>query len=336
MNHYKDNLNSKNIRTEFTSENTVYIQVSLDPAPVLFLCKFIKYDDKSGKVYGEIIEVEQDYLRNAYIGKTAVAYLRNCALYGTSPDNKNRGYFHWFNSRGYALDPKEVYKIDESGCHVEEHPSYGLISVTRQQSTGTKLFGSAIEHNNLISISINQAEHKRSLSNDWYHSRSHLINILMSPVQFAEMLTNSNTQGTPCTINYTIAEGYIGEPPIINTGEMFREEFHRKMHNFAIKLEQSLEHAEELLGDKNTKPLKKSEKKEILDSISNLVMQIKSNLPFTATQFKEQMDKVVVEAKADFEATIESKIRALGVEGFKAELKMLSENNNLGKIDGTN
>ena len=332
MNH-KDNLNTKNIRTEFTSEDTVYIQVSLDPAPVLFLCKFIKYDDKSGKVYGEVIEVEQDY-QSSYIGKTAVAYLRNCALYGTSPDDKNRGYYHWFNSRGHALDPKEVYKIDENGCNVEEHPSYGLISVHRQQSSGTKLFGSAIEHNNLISISINQAEHKRSISNNWYHSTKHLINITMSPVQFAEMLTNSNTQGIPCTIGYTAEDGIIGEPPTINTGEMFREEFHKKMHNFAITLEQSLEHAEKLLGDKNTKPLKKSEKKEILDSISNLVMQIKSNLPFTATQFKEQMDKVVVEAKADFEATIESKIRALGVEGFKAELKMLSENNNSGEIHG--
>ena len=320
MKTYKDNLNTKNI-SEFTQKDTLYIQISTAPAPMLVLCQFVGFDNKSKKVSGKIIDIfVNESINKGLISKTITQYITKCALYGCSPENKDWGHFHWFDSQGCALDPKTVYKVTENNVHVSEHPSFGIVSVHRQHSTGTRLFGSSIEHSDVISLEISECEHKRSINNDTFVPKKHIINIEMSPVQFAELLTTLNSQGVPCTISWTKDDGYIPSPPLINKAQIFKNEFENRMHNFGVDLGSMAQKAKDLLE----KAPNKGERQEILDIISKLIQEVKSNIPFVSRQFTEQMDSVVVEAKASFEAYIEGKIRSMGLEGFKEELKALN------------
>ena len=90
------------------------------------------------------------------------------------------------------------------------HESYGMISISRQ--TGGRelpLFGSEIGSNNTMSIKIEKADVTQNLGTNWYYGHELVCEVLMSPVQYAEMISNPNTPGIPCTIKYSQQHGQI-------------------------------------------------------------------------------------------------------------------------------
>jgi len=89
------------------------------------------------------------------------------------------------------VDP--VIKERELGGTSESHPSYGMVSFNRQQQTPpANLFGSSIKHQTLISLTIRRGTKERDLSRDWYFGGEELIEVLLSPNQFAEAITHMN------------------------------------------------------------------------------------------------------------------------------------------------
>ena len=94
---------------------------------------------------------------------------------------------------------------------VEAHPCYGMISVHRQTGGHTKLFGSPLDsHPSTIAITIREAERHHNLSSDWFFARKPIIEIDLSPMQYAEMITTPNVgSGVPCTIRYRHTEGLM-------------------------------------------------------------------------------------------------------------------------------
>ena len=100
----------------------------------------------------------------------------------------------------------EDIKREEAGGHRDggfqySHPCFGMIRISRQSGgDGRKLFGSEIETNNTIAITISEANVTQDLGRNWYYDHTILTEISMSPVQYAELISNPNTQGSPCTI----------------------------------------------------------------------------------------------------------------------------------------
>ena len=87
--------------------------------------------------------------------------------------------------------------------NLEKHESYGKISIHRiQNGNAQRLFGSDVKHHNTIQIEIKQCSVDRHLNEEWYYGENILAEIELSPVQFAEAITNMNTEGVPCTIRY--------------------------------------------------------------------------------------------------------------------------------------
>lgn len=311
------NLSTKKL-TELTPKDTIYIRYNKSDRKPVFLCQFVSYDPKKSLVTGKIIQTEQDF-ENSLIGQTITARYSDCALFGNATDEENRSYYRWFDRSLYAMHPLEEHKVLENDVHVSKHPSYALARFSRISGGHRALFGSSIQSQQTITFSITRATHDRSLNNDWYHGNKELIEIEMSSNQFAELITSFNMgQGIPVTIRHINHEMYP-EPPFQAKADIFNAEFQKQMHNFGVDMKKTVETAIDLLTNKAN--IGKGDRDVILKSIDSLVSHITNSIPFVQEQFRESMEKTVVEAKSEIEAFIENKIRNTGLEalGYKKE-----------------
>ena len=103
----------------------------------------------------------------------------------------------------------------------QSHPSYGMVSISRCQSSGTVLHGSDIPHNSIISIEIAKGAVARDLNRNWHVRDGEIIRIDLSPVQYAELISNMNTQGVPCTLKWIKGQGTIENPPQLENVQNF-------------------------------------------------------------------------------------------------------------------
>lgn len=182
-----------------------------------------------------------------------------------------------------------------------EHESYGLISFNRAQSTAAPLFGSSIKHNSLIQVEITEAKLDRHLSRDWMHPGRILLRGVMSPNQFAELITQPNSGvGTPLTLEYVNGDDKIRRepPPFVDK----RSEFVQEMTEHMAEV---LEQLKDLRADAKTNKMR--------DKINLIIQQVEKNTPFVEAQFNKQMDKTVVEAKAEFETFVSQRLHEMGV-----------------------
>ena len=201
----------------------------------------------------------------------------------------------------------------------KRHPAFGVISFVRTQSSSRVLFGSSIPHDYFVTLSIDRAVLKRDLSRDSImpDSGPSLIEVDMSYTQFAEAITSfGKGEGTPVTI--TRLEGkQIPDIPFVNKRMQFDEEFEDSVKGLVSETNPFYKKILELLAKPN---IGKNDREEIKKQVDTLRSHIASNIPFVKTQFTEEMDKTVLEAKAAVEAFVEDKIHSVGLEGFKKEL----------------
>jgi hypothetical protein len=202
----------------------------------------------------------------------------------------------------------------------QTHPSYGMISISRFQGGENTYFGSSIKHNGGISLTIHKAEIDRDLNQDWFYPTGIIAEVRMSYNQFAEAITHLNTSGTPVTIHYTEKDGLIKADEFTTKRMQFENEFKKDMEGLNRKMSSLITDTKVLLSQ--SKPLTKAEKETILNQITTLERELGSNIPFVASQFNEQMDKTVTEAKAEIEGFYEGKIRSLGIESLQGQIKI--------------
>lgn len=205
-----------------------------------------------------------------------------------------------------------------------KHESFGMLQINRiSNSPSVHLFGSSIPHSNTIRLRIAPAELMRTLNRDWYHaSLCPLVEIEMSYTQFAEAITSLNTEGVPCTLRYVNGKR-MADCPFVSKREQFEQEFAAKLQELAGQLDALQQMATDLVDSKTTT---KAERKAVLDKVNRIHMEISANLPFTARQFNEQMDKTTLEAKGEFEAWVQSAIHSLGLKALQAEeFKLIGE-----------
>lgn len=200
----------------------------------------------------------------------------------------------------------------------ETHESYGMIGVHRISGGDANLFGSAIKHNERVMVRIVRGSKRRSLHQDWYYgSQRDLIEVEMSPVQFSEMLFSLNHgSGVPCTIRY-FGGKEMERCPETNVREIYEDEFEGAMSRISKRISRLALLARQKLRGKGT--LKRPEREEIAGAIEQLVQDVRSNLPFIATQFNETMDKIVLAAKGEADAFLTRTITEAGLDKLRAE-----------------
>jgi hypothetical protein len=209
--------------------------------------------------------------------------------------------------------------IDEET--VETHESFGTICISRQSGGGLDLFGSSVKHHESITIRISRAERKRALHRDWIHSTTPLVEVVLSPVQFADAITHLNFgDGTPCTLD-RVAGKQMPPCPAYTQREQFEKEFEGDVKRVTAE---AAEIGKEVVGKLRGKgQLSAADRKELADQIDQLLMHVRSNMPFVHKQFNEAMEKTVGECKGEVEAFITSKVHRLGLEALAETMPRL-------------
>lgn len=97
------------------------------------------------------------------------------------------------------------YKVKENEINKRKtHPAYGMLSFSRRTGGKQSLFGSSIEHKDVIAMTLRHGEVDRQLNRDWYHGTEVIAEVEMSYAQFAEAITSMNIgTGVPVTIRFT-------------------------------------------------------------------------------------------------------------------------------------
>jgi hypothetical protein len=211
---------------------------------------------------------------------------------------------------------KDTHYLDEPE---DEHESFGVAGFYRRTGGNYNLFGSSIKHGQTIALTIKRATRRRHLSNDWIHGKGQLIEVVFSPNQFAQLLTSMNVgDGVPCTIQY-VGGKRMADCPSTEQRAMFEQEFKENVEKLTEKAEIHLKEITEVLTAKA--PINKAERSAIIGKLNTLVHILTDSIPFVQSQFNEAMDKTVTEARAEVEAFVDNKIRALGIEALEGEVQ---------------
>jgi len=214
-------------------------------------------------------------------------------------------------SKQSVTPPIRIETPDEvMSDYVETHPSYGVLNINRSPGGGHTLFGSSIEHHETICLTISHAEKHRDLNSDYFHETKEIIEVWMSPTQFADVITSfGQGSGTPVTIRHIQGKRFP-LPEYRDIKQEFRSEFAQKAQEISTDLAQAVHDLKELM----LKPtIPKTKLKEVLSKLEGASMGISNNMPFVLDQFHEQMVNTVTEAKGEVEAFIARKIMEKGL-----------------------
>lgn len=203
------------------------------------------------------------------------------------------------------------YKVEYTDFGTKtSHPAYGTIMFNRANGYKRSLFGSSIEHSNVITMEVKHADIERGLNRDWVYGKSPIVEIEMSYSQFAEAITSfGQGSGIPCTIRYTEKDGKIPECDFISKRKQFTDEFKSKTEDAMNESQQLIQDVTDLFSQKKT--LTKADKESVISKLRKLSMDLECNLDFIAEQFNVQMDKTVMEAKGEIESFCQNKINSI-------------------------
>jgi hypothetical protein len=200
------------------------------------------------------------------------------------------------------------------------HPSYGLIKFVRGTcgGKGARLFGSSIDSPAVITLSIDHAEVTQEYNRDWHYARSKIVEVDLSPSQYAELLTTMNVgSGVPCTIKYIENIGRIAPPPVQeNLAQRTKTDFKHKTAEISNKLDGLKRYTDVLLEGKT---VGKGQVRELADKIDMAITEIKHNLPYILEQFEEHTDKMVTVAKAEMDAFVTCVVEKTGLEKLRSD-----------------
>lgn len=202
----------------------------------------------------------------------------------------------------------------------EEHPSFGMIGFSRVTNTSRRnlLFGSPLDrHHETIVMRVKTAERDHHLSRDWFCGLEQLIEVEMSPMQFAQLLTTMNFgDGVPCTIRYTADKGRIDPVPgeYIPEQVMILEDVKQGTDDLVGSMSDRRKKLKELLSKKS---ISRSDREEIENLSESLFRWFEDHLPFAFKSFEESAEKVVTAAKAQVDEFMFAILIKTGMERLK-------------------
>ena len=192
-------------------------------------------------------------------------------------------------------------------------------------SSPQAMFGTEIKTDHPIKILISHAVENRELNHNWYCPHKKIIEVEMSPVQWAEFLTSGNTSGVPCTLK-EIEGKRMSEPKFDNVFDVYNKEVEEHLDKTTDDIKEISEALNsfiksEKLTAKNVKTLESF--KSMLDKVQ---MNLSSNMDYMKACFKDDMSNVVMKAKAEFNTYVESRIHEIGIETIKSDSVKFLEN----------
>lgn len=208
----------------------------------------------------------------------------------------------------------------------EKHPSYVMVGFSRRQGNPGRLFGSALPHHQTyITLSVTTATQVTRNGEAMYFGGmppGQLLEVDLSPVQFAELLTSMNVgTGVPGTLR-CIQNVSVEKPPSQEGTDVenIRAEFKTRLKEVSEKLKEGRVRAREILEKKSA--LTKSEKEEIEAILRTTDKILLDYGPYLVDLFQEATSRVVTAAKSEIDSFVTHNVIA---EGIKSLVKKASE-----------
>ena len=208
----------------------------------------------------------------------------------------------------------------DSGCLGGErikHPAMGLVTLHRVTcgGKGMSLFGTEVKHREYIEITLHEANVERELYSDWTHQERALVSFALSSAQFADMLLKINDgDGVPATITWSYGKSHK-MPDIQSKAETFRHETKSALDRGLGGFNDAFAAVKTALEE--GQPLTKKGLRETASRFKALEDSLSGTVPFIIEQFSEQMEKVVSDAKAEYDAFVQTSVDKLGVQAIK-------------------
>jgi hypothetical protein len=196
---------------------------------------------------------------------------------------------------------------------IHTNDSYVTVQFSRfTSSPGVILNGSVLRHSNAISLTIRKADETRDLHRDWVFGHNELMEVWLSPIQFAELLTQMNVgTGIPGTMRYFDGK-LIQRPEGISKAEQFSKETKELVEETIGWLKDAVVLSKQMAD--NSKPPTKAERQKLAEAVHKAEINLSSNMGFLLSQFSEQMSKTVADAKASVEEFVTQAIHKTGLE----------------------
>jgi hypothetical protein len=196
------------------------------------------------------------------------------------------------------------------------HPAYGVIGISNISTGNYTLFGSNVKHSHFVSLRIKTAERHTDGNHDFIFGKQELIEVYLSPTQFAEMLTTSNCgDGVPCTISRRETNRdipYIESQDTVITDS--RKALQDRLDKITVRAKEMITKSEAMLESK--KPLTKADMKELNGYLYTIKQELNSNLSYVAKCFDEKMETTIAHAKGEVESFVSSTITRAGLDAI--------------------
>jgi hypothetical protein len=204
----------------------------------------------------------------------------------------------------------------------EEHESFGMVSFHRQSGGGGQLFGSHLaNHHETIVLEIKRGVRQHGLSHDWTHGRSQLIEVVLSPAQFAQLLTSMNFgDGVPCTIRRLL--GKQMEPvPASHEPEQVKilKGVKRELGEMVASMAGRRAELSTILAKKS---IVKKDRERLAALTHDIFRWFESNGAFAFRSFEESAERVVTAAKAQVDEFVLATFIKAGMEKLTKQFEL--------------
>lgn len=215
----------------------------------------------------------------------------------------------------------------EEGPHGRKytHPAFATVAVTETSGGSSILFGSDVDHQYKIRMSIQPAYVNRDLNRDWIHSSNHsIVEVEMSHAQFSALCgAVGKGSGVPCTLRWKPVHSEVERVPYIAPLETKLDTFGREVKESAERQIAALRAQIDRLGNSlESGKIGIKEAREIHRNLSVAAANLPSNLQHTVTQAQEMLEVAGNDARAQIEAFAESTARRLGVSSISELAKI--------------
>ncbi len=211
------------------------------------------------------------------------------------------------------IKPTPVKVTPKDDSLIKTHPSFVMVGFNRITCSppGVKMFGSEIESQSIIRLTVCEAEEQWHLSQTWHHGGKRIIEVDLSPAQFAELLTSMNVGNGVCgTMRFRERDGHV---PSALDEDTLPEQIKADIKRDSKEVIEAARHfGKEVEAIVGSSKLTKAEKARLTEIASKLQMTLESNMPFVVDQYVEAMDKVTASAKAEVDAFMTGAATRLG------------------------
>lgn len=195
-----------------------------------------------------------------------------------------------------------------------KHPSFGMLGFSRVNGNSGYLFGTNVQPDNYIEMRLYTGRMKRDDIEDDFYPDDNILTVKMSPVQFSELITSMNyASGVPCTITSFNGKKVEQAKNIENRKTFSARSFNDEMSKFAASINKNMTTVEKLIAKKN---LSKKDQEELRMMLYGIQKELTSDIPFFRQMFQEEMDKIVVDAKAEIDAAMQHAVTKAGIKAL--------------------